>query len=441
MSSKIVIKVEGLSKCYQIYEQPRDRLKQFVLPSLQRIFAKPPRQYYREFWALKDVSMEVAKGESVGIVGRNGSGKSTFLQIVTGILTPTFGSVVTNGRISALLELGSGFNPEFSGRENVFLNLALHGFSDGEIQAKFDDIASFADIGAFIDQPVKTYSSGMYARLAFGAAIHTEPEVLIVDEILSVGDAPFQQKCMKRLYSMLDNGVSVLMVSHDAYQVRSICSRALLLEGGRQVMFDRSDKVMDAYIASNTMPSSPETGPVESQEKAIRELTGSDLPQPSTGFLISIHNPILSCGGVRGIDELKSLSPVDLEFEYRLRGVFDDKLSFVVNIYREDGLYIFGTTTKMQGLSGYRPATHGLVRVRFSTLPLVSGKYKFRVAVNDCRGLSILAEATPVCHVSVSDDFRAVGVVDLSHTWIHEVYSPYKEIFSAEPDRDFQLQQ
>jgi ABC-type polysaccharide/polyol phosphate transport system ATPase subunit len=424
MSSEIAIKVEGVSKCYHIFETPRDRLKQFVMPRVRRIIGAAERMYYREFWALKDVSFEVRKGESVGILGRNGSGKSTLLQIITGILTPTAGSVETSGRIAALLELGSGFNLEFSGRENVYLNLALQGFSEDEIKDKFDSVASFAEIGEFIDQPVKTYSSGMYARLAFSAAIHTEPDVLIVDEILAVGDAPFQKKCINRLYQMLDEGVSVLMVSHDAYQVRSICERALLLQCGRQMMFDSSDKVMDEYVASTADSLSLATSQEEPSQQP--DTTVTDIPHQNTpsGFAISICNPTLKVQGVRDVTEIHSMQPVDLEFEYRLHGAFDDKFCFVVNLYREDGVYIFGTTTRMQGLPEYAPASSGRVKVHFPSLPLVSGKYKFRVAVNDGRGLSILAEAVPVCHVSVTDDFKAVGIVDLPHSWIHEIIVP-----------------
>ena len=195
MSSEIAIKVENLSKCYHIYDQPRDRLKQMILPRMQRAIGMQPRQYFREFWALKDVSFEVKKGETVGIIGRNGSGKSTLLQMVCGTLNPTSGSIQTSGRIAALLELGSGFNPEFTGRENVYLNGAVLGLSRDEIDVRFDEIAAFAEIGEFIDQPVKTYSSGMMVRLAFAVAINVDPQILVVDEALSVGDELFQRKC------------------------------------------------------------------------------------------------------------------------------------------------------------------------------------------------------------------------------------------------------
>ena len=229
MSSEIAIKVENLTKCYQIYNQPRDRLKQFVLPRLRRLVGLPSKQYYREFWALKDVSFGVKKGETVGIIGRNGSGKSTLLQMICGTLSPSSGSVITNGRIAALLELGSGFNPEFTGRENVYMNASVLGLSKDEIDARFDEIATFADIGEFIEQPVKTYSSGMMVRLAFAVIAHVDADILVVDEALAIGDVFFQQKCMRFLRTFQENRGTVLFVSHDTGAVLSLCDKAGLL--------------------------------------------------------------------------------------------------------------------------------------------------------------------------------------------------------------------
>lgn len=231
MSSEIAIKVENLSKSYHIYNTPRDRLLQMLM--------RGRRQYYREFWALKDVSFEVKKGETVGIIGRNGSGKSTLLQMICGTLNPTIGSIHANGRIAAMLELGSGFNPEFSGRENVYMNGTLLGLSQEEIDQRFDDIAVFADIGNFIEQPVKTYSSGMMVRLAFAVAISVDPDILIVDEALAVGDAAFQRKCMRKISDLSENGMTLLFVSHDLETVRKICSEALYLSQG--VMLDAGE--------------------------------------------------------------------------------------------------------------------------------------------------------------------------------------------------------
>jgi lipopolysaccharide transport system ATP-binding protein len=247
-SGDIVISVQNLSKCYQIYDAPRDRLKQFVAPRLQRLLGRSPKQYFQEFWALKDVSFEVKKGETVGIVGRNGSGKSTLLQIICGTLAPTGGSIKTAGRIAALLELGSGFNPEFTGRENVYMSGAVLGLSKGEVDDKFDDIAAFADIGQFIDQPVKTYSSGMAVRLAFAVQAQVDPDILIVDEALSVGDAKFQAKCFARLKQLKENGTSILLVTHSTEQIVTHCSYAILLNNGVQVETGEPRRVVNHYL-------------------------------------------------------------------------------------------------------------------------------------------------------------------------------------------------
>ncbi|MGY5332431.1 ABC transporter ATP-binding protein [Pseudomonas protegens] len=247
MSSEIAIKVENLSKCYQIYEQPRDRLKQAIYPKIQKLFGLTEKQYFSEFWALRDISFEVKKGESVGIIGRNGSGKSTLLQIITGTLSASTGKVTTQGRIAALLELGSGFDPDFTGRENVYLNGALLGISHQEIDARFDSIAAFADIGEHLDQPVKTYSSGMLVRLAFAVQVQVEPDILIVDEALAVGDALFQKRCFQRIERLVSNGTTVLFVSHEQESVRTLTNRALLLKDGRSRAWGLSSDVVLEY--------------------------------------------------------------------------------------------------------------------------------------------------------------------------------------------------
>jgi lipopolysaccharide transport system ATP-binding protein len=247
MSSEIAIKVESLSKCYQIYEQPRDRLKQFVLPQVLRAVGAASKQYFREFWALKGVSLEVRKGETVGIIGLNGSGKSTLLQMICGTLNPSSGSIRTNGRIAALLELGSGFNPEFTGRENVYMNCAVLGLDHEQIDQRFGAIAAFAEIGEFIEQPVKTYSSGMLVRLAFAVAINVDPEILIVDEALSVGDELFQRKCFSRIEAIRANGATILFVSHSGSQIVELCDRAILLDTGEKIADGMPKKVVGQY--------------------------------------------------------------------------------------------------------------------------------------------------------------------------------------------------
>jgi len=247
MSSELSIKVEQLSKCYQVYERPRDRLKQFILPRLRRTVMASPQVYYRDFWALRDVSFSVKKGETVGIVGRNGSGKSTLLQMICGTLSPTAGSVETSGRIAALLELGSGFNPEFTGRENVYLNAAVLGVPRDEINARFDDILAFAEIGDFIERPVKTYSSGMVVRLAFAVQAMIDPDIFVVDEALAVGDEKFQRKCFARLEELKDKGTSILFVSHSAPSIIEFCDRTLFLERGERLMYGAAAPVVRSY--------------------------------------------------------------------------------------------------------------------------------------------------------------------------------------------------
>jgi len=247
MSSEIAIKVENLSKCYQIYGQPHDRLKQSIYPRLQRLLGQQPKQYFREFWALKDVSFEIKKGETVGIIGRNGSGKSTLLQMICGTLNPTSGSIQTHGRVAALLELGSGFNPEFTGRENVYMNATVLGLTQAEIDARFDDIAAFADIGDFIEQPVKTYSSGMMLRLAFAVIAHVDADILVVDEALAVGDAIFTQKCMRFIRKFKNNG-TLLFVSHDTGSVINLCQQSVWLHGGQIRKQGESKGVAEAYL-------------------------------------------------------------------------------------------------------------------------------------------------------------------------------------------------
>lgn len=246
MSSDTVIEVERLSKCYQIYDKPRDRLMQMLL--------RGQKKYYREFWALRNVSFKVSRGETVGIIGRNGSGKSTLLQLICGTLNPTSGQIKTNGKIAALLELGAGFNPEFTGRENVFLSASLYGLAKDAVQSKLLSIIKFADIGEHFDQPVKTYSSGMYVRLAFSVIAHVDADVLVVDEALAVGDLFFQQKCMRFLHGFKARGGSLIFVSHDTAAVSALCERAILLSRTQEEYYciqDSVEAIIKLYLSQH----------------------------------------------------------------------------------------------------------------------------------------------------------------------------------------------
>ncbi|MBD2494562.1 ABC transporter ATP-binding protein [Nostoc sp. FACHB-280] len=253
MGEEIAISLKNISKCYKRYARPVDRLKEILLPS---------KSYAQEFWALQDINIEVPKGETLGIIGQNGSGKSTLLQIIAGTLTPTTGEVFVNGRISALLELGSGFNPEFTGRQNVFFNGQILGLNKEQIEAKFDDIAAFADIGDFIDQPVKTYSSGMFVRLAFAVAVNVEPDILIVDEALAVGDIKFQFNCFLKFKEFQEKGITILFVSHDSNSIKRYCNYAFIMNNGRIIYQNNPNDVVNYYtnflFASETVKANEE---------------------------------------------------------------------------------------------------------------------------------------------------------------------------------------
>lgn len=248
-SDDVAISIKSLNKCYQIYAQPRDRLKQFVLPRFQRLAGQAPKSYFNEFWALRDVSFDIKKGEVVGIIGRNGSGKSTLLQIICGTLHPTSGDIQTHGRIAALLELGSGFNPEFTGRDNIYLNASLLGLSHDLIAERFDSIVEFSGIYDFIDQPVKTYSSGMAMRLAFAVIAHVDADILVIDEALSVGDAFFTQKCMRFFREFMTHG-TIFFVSHDTGAIVNLCSKAIYLENGIIKSSGAPKEIVKQYASS-----------------------------------------------------------------------------------------------------------------------------------------------------------------------------------------------
>jgi len=277
-SDSLAISVRNLSKCFHLYDKPRDRLLQ--MGSFGR------RQYYREFWALRDLSFDVQRGETVGIIGRNGSGKSTLLQMICGTLTPTSGEIVTNGRIAALLELGAGFNPEFTGRENVYLNASILGLTRRETDERFDDIAAFADIGSFIDQPVKVYSSGMYVRLAFAVAINATPDLLIVDEALAVGDARFQYKCMRRIKDIQNAGAAVLFVSHDVGSVRTLCQRAVWLDKGSLRMAGEVSHVTSKYAEFIYQDENGSEPPAQALASEARQAASED---EMAGMPLAMH--------------------------------------------------------------------------------------------------------------------------------------------------------
>jgi len=341
------LRVENVSKQYRIYAKPGDRLKE----SLTRGRMKR----HREFWALKEVSFEIEKGTTTGIIGPNGSGKSTLLQIITGTLEPTHGSVWYDGRVAALLELGAGFNPEFTGIENVFMNASLMGFSRRETEKLLPEIERFAEIGDFIHQPVKTYSSGMYVRLAFSIAISAAPDILIVDEALAVGDAIFQHRCTRRLNEMQEAGVTVLFVSHDPAAVRALCSRAILLNAGRLVADGKPQDVLNRYqqiIMAREEAYEADTTAIASTASAADETSLSELQSTfrhGDGSAQVQSVELLNSAGRRA-EIIETGELVNVRFRVAFQKHVEEPV-FGFLIRNRHGIHVYGTNSELQGLS------------------------------------------------------------------------------------------
>ncbi|MCI0390380.1 MAG: ABC transporter ATP-binding protein [Acidobacteria bacterium] len=332
-----MISVQEVSKLYRIYDKPSGRLKEILL--------RGRRKYHRDFWALQDVSLEIPTGEAVGVIGRNGAGKTTLLQIIAGILQPTLGDVRVEGRVTALLELGSGFNPEYTGRENILLSGQILGFSEGEMKQRLEIIAQFAELEAFVDQPVKTYSTGMLMRLAFASAIHVDPDVLIVDEALSVGDVYFQRKSLDRMEYFRKSGKTVLFVSHEPQLVQRFCSRALWLESGRVAMLGDAREVVTAYQAfcarleDERLRNAARNGGIGSRDhgEILRELklTGSRWGNGKIRFTgVEMVN---SSGEATWI--FNSGEAVTIKLHFESDGDYARPV-FAVDIHRFDGVFI-----------------------------------------------------------------------------------------------------
>ncbi|GAB4493262.1 MAG: ABC transporter ATP-binding protein [Anaerolineales bacterium] len=423
MSSNCAIQVQNVSKLYQLYDKPQDRLKQSILPRLQALARKTPRQYYREFWALRNISFEVEKGETMGIVGRNGSGKSTLLQIIAGTLTPTLGTVKLNGRLTALLELGSGFNPEFTGRENVYLAGSIMGFSRQEMDNWFDDIAAFADIGAFMDQQVKFYSSGMYVRLAFATNIMVQPDIMIVDEALAVGDMKFQVKCMSALRRRQDSGATILFVSHDINAIRSLCTRAIYLDAGqmRQIgpaveianaYFKAMREEIDAELTQIQRASLPDAKPRETNPE-LPNFQDAQLPSPEEmhRFEQSVSMFRIGKGGARILyadlldDHGQPLELVEFNQSVWIRILFEtyEEKQLTVNFYIKDdkSIPITGSNLALSNhpLLHVKPGERFLVKYRLAALPLQDGLYSLNVSLFEPTTSSINAPVVFVDYI------------------------------------------
>ena len=390
-SDDIAINVDSVSKRFEVYAHPRDQLMQFCLPKLQKMIGVSVKTYFREFWALQDVSLQVNKGSSYGIVGLNGSGKSTLLQIIAGTLTPTHGSIRTQGRVAALLELGSGFNTEFTGRENVYMNGALLGFTKNQIDSKLDMIQSFADIGNHFDQPVMTYSSGMQMRVAFAVATAFEPDILIIDEALAVGDAYFQQKCFHRIERFKDNGGTLLFVSHDANTVKHLCDRAILISHGKVISNDVPKVVIDLYqglVAQKTDLGDADIVVTQKDSKPITSLSAIDTAWPKATTITTNHQAelidfkLLDSSG-QAVTFIESETDLLVQYKIRMKKDFE-RPAFGLIIRDKTGRSLFETSTYAMRLEE-RPIGLGkdvIVSFRFN-FNLRSGQYSFSIGVAD----------------------------------------------------------
>jgi len=399
----IAISVNNLTKTYRLFGHPGDRVKQFLSLGVKR--------YHREFTALRGVSFDIRRGETIGIIGRNGSGKSTLLQVLCGILKPTSGTVAVNGRVSALLELGAGFNPEFTGRENVYFQGAVMGLTRDEIDARFDDIAAFADIGEFIDQPVRIYSSGMFVRLAFAVAVNIDPDVLIVDEALAVGDMEFQERSISRMKGMQRNGTTILLVSHAIPAVRNFCQQAIWLDGGKVVLSGKADKVCYAYQEHIEQDQHREDSPFPSPVSR-----NSHRSEQKKGIAITdatVENPYLNVGGsliLRFLLSFSESAQSAIEFGLGIK-IHNDKgrLVAVFNTIR-DNIFLAGNVQEISLL---------LPHACF-----IPGRYWVSANVCDRNVMFAYDEVERCSSFEVLAEFNQMGIprwegeVACEHTWL-----------------------
>jgi lipopolysaccharide transport system ATP-binding protein len=398
MSSDWVIRAENLAKCYLLYDRPADRLKQMLW--------RGRRKYYREFWALRDVGFELRRGEVLGIVGRNGAGKSTLLQIVCGTQTPTAGNIQANGRIAALLELGAGFNSDFSGRENIYLSAAILGLSATDVDACIEEIIEFSGIRDFIDQPVKTYSSGMYVRLAFAIATSVNPDILVIDEALSVGDGAFARKSFDRIMALRARGTTILFCSHAMYHIEAICDQALWLRDGQVEMIGSPARVVSSYTSFLDRSSAAPTEPLHT---ASAYNTGSAR---ITGLQVEADGQ-----AGRDLELQSSRSSLSVAVDF----VSDPLLpcpTLGIGIISASGIAIASAGSLNDGATLQRDATgagHG--RVVFPDLPLLKGDYYVSAFLLCEQGIHIYDHAERYALLRISQTGLEQGVVSLPHRW------------------------
>lgn len=406
-NNNVDIEAKSLTKMYKLYNNPKDRFKE--------TFSLSKKKYYNEFYALKDINFQIFKGETVGIVGRNGSGKSTLLKILTGVLNPTEGELSVYGKISALLELGAGFNMEFTGIENIYLNGTIMNIPRSEMEKRIDDIIAFADIGDHIYQPVKTYSSGMFVRLAFAVAINVDPDILIVDEALAVGDTRFQLKCMDKFVEFMENGKTVLFVSHDINSIKRFCKRTIWINNGRMIMDGETDEVTDnyldflkselpieEYLERKNNPSAVEEN--QEEEQAVSEI--AEFRDIS----------ILDKNG-NEIQDIVHGENVTIRINYEVKDENVNEPVIGLAIRTIDNKYICGLNTLLDDVKVNWTKGMNTIDLTYEKFNLTGGNYYFDVAIFDKTATVPIDYRAKIKTFFVKMGYIAEGVVVLNHHW------------------------
>lgn len=393
------IEIENLTKVYHLYNRNIDRLKE--------TFQFGRKKYSNDHYALRGITLHIKKGESVGIVGTNGSGKSTLLKLITGIVSPTEGTLWTGGKIAALLELGAGFNPEYTGIENIYLNGTMMGYTEQEMEKKLSDIIEFADIGDFINQPVKTYSSGMFARLAFAVSINVEPDILIVDEALSVGDTRFQVKCIDKMTELRDQGTTILFVTHSIEQIKRFCTRGIWISEGKIIRDGEASYIVDLY--DNYM----KYGEIASEDGQETEEELAPFKKPKDeGCLAAIRRVEMNKTIYQTYDSLE----VKVTYDIFDRNMKDLQLG--VAIYSRDRKnYIFGPNTNLDKKELPQEVGRYTVQYRIPNLALLSGDYVIDVGIFNSNGIVNLDYQNGCKGFSVANKYFSEGIVYLEHEW------------------------
>lgn len=403
-----MIEVKDLVKTYKLYKKPIDRLKESILPL--------KKKYHDDFNALNGISFEINKGEAIGILGRNGSGKSTLLKLIIGVLSATSGIIKVNGRISAILELGAGFNPEYTGRENIYLNGLMIGLTRNEIDGKMDGIIEFADIGSFIDQPVKIYSSGMFARLAFAVAINVDPDILIVDEALAVGDVRFQVKCIEKMKELKSSGTTILFVSHATEQVKRFCNRALWLKDGVIEAIGESSEIVDLYedyMRYSSVDNDSVNIEIAEPEPDLGENDNEqNLSIPSNSAILALITKV----GINGI-KFKTFDQLEVEIEYEIYEEMIHGLLLGVALYTPDREYIFGPNTHLEKIDV--PSSRGRHKVKYviPSLTLLGGTFNVDVGIFNNEGIVCLDYKQEAVGFTVVNKYFSEGLVYINHNW------------------------